>query len=73
MKINDITKIEKKNSTKFEIKFENELKNSITASVEMRPDDVRVILSGPKSMSENIITKKEAEVLYDLLKKALNK
>lgn len=39
----------------------------------MRPDDVRVILSGPKSMSENIITKKEAEVLYDLLKKALNK
>lgn len=26
MKINDITKIEKKNSTKFEIKFENELK-----------------------------------------------
>ena len=48
--------------------FENEKGNKITISVnKSKKGSVNVRIIGPKSMSENILTSKEAKILKKLL------
>ena len=57
--------------------FINELGNRINVEVKTQDIDsypgVLITIEGPTSISENHITRKEAEVLYERLGKALRK
>ena len=58
--------------------FKNELGNDIAIGIKLDKneedsfDSINITIEGPTSTSENIITRKEAEVLLDLLSKFLN-
>lgn len=71
-----ITLLEQANKS-IECKFTNELGNEIEISIEETTEDgqprVKITLSGPKSVSENIITVLEATKMYSALKQYLNK
>ncbi|HLA22963.1 MAG TPA: hypothetical protein VJZ93_00300 [Candidatus Nanoarchaeia archaeon] len=49
--------------------FKNELGNKIIIKVKKKKDKVNLIIEGPKSVSENIITEMEAKEVIKTLKK----
>lgn len=53
---------------KIERKFINELGNKIYIKVSKEKDKVIIIIKGPKSTSENIITYKEAKQLKSIMR-----
>jgi len=52
--------------------FVNELGNKISINIRQVKDNIILVMKGPKSISENIITKKEAKELFKSLKTFFN-